>query len=191
MGMPGSKRTLVPAGTARRARGRGAVELQRVVRLGEVEVRADLHRPVAVVEHGQLVSSRPSNSTTVAVAERTSPGTMRAGAPSPVCRRRRLDRGVQGDELGAVGERGLDLELVDQWSRRPSITSEVSSTSRPAAMTCGDRHAVAGRLEHPVGEHRHRLGVVEQQPPRPAAPGHLGRATMSRSCSWGVTIRPP
>src|SRR3546814_4463061 len=36
------------------------------------------------------------------------------------------------------------------------------------------RPAVASGLEHPVGEHRHRLGVVEQQTPLSSATGHLG-----------------
>ena len=58
--MPGSKRTDVPAGTSRRQpAGRGAVERQRRVGLGEVVVRADLDRPVAGVH-------RPSASTAAA-----------------------------------------------------------------------------------------------------------------------------
>ena len=53
--MPGSNRTDVPAGMSRRLPSSGdPVERQRRVRLGEVVVRADLHRPVAAVDHVEL-----------------------------------------------------------------------------------------------------------------------------------------
>ena len=89
--------------------------------------------------------------------------------------RRRLDRCVQGHELGPVGEGRLGLELVDQRLDPLHHVGGVEHVA-PGGHDLGDRHAVAGRLEHPGGEHGHRLGVVEQQPALPAAPRHLRRA---------------
>ena len=57
---PGSKRTDVPAGTSsRKPARRRAVERQRVVDRDELEVRADLDRPVAGVHHPQHARLAP------------------------------------------------------------------------------------------------------------------------------------
>jgi hypothetical protein len=58
--MPGSKRTDVPAGTARRCPRRRAVEVQRRVRLGEVVVRADLHGRSPVLRTVSASTGRPA-----------------------------------------------------------------------------------------------------------------------------------
>ena len=58
--MPGSKRTDVPGGDVESlAAGRCAVELQRRVGLGEVVVRADLHRSVTAVHHVERCAREP------------------------------------------------------------------------------------------------------------------------------------
>ncbi len=153
------------------------IELQCLVGLREVEVRTDLHRAVAGVEHGQRHQLPALEQHDVAVAEEDLAGdepggTVVGGARSE---RRRLDRSVQGHELGPVGEGRLGLELVDQRLHPLHHVGGVEHVA-PGGHDLRDRHAVAGRLEHPGGEHRHRLGVVEQQPALPAAPRHLRRA---------------
>ena len=143
-----------------------------------MEVRTDLHRAVAGVEHGQRHQIPVLEQHDVAVAEEDlagdEPGGTVVGGASG-SERRRLDRSVQGHELGPVGEGRLGLELVDQRLHPLHHVGGVEHVA-PGGHDLRDRHAVTGRLEHPGGEHRHRLGVVEQQPALPAAPRHLRRA---------------
>ena len=81
-----------------------AVEAQRRVGLEEVVVAADLDRPVAGVGDLERHGRRPAFSSMSPSAVRISPGIM--ALPS-------ADRLVDGDELGAVGEGRLDLDVVD------------------------------------------------------------------------------
>ena len=103
---PGSKRTAVPAAmSSRMPRAASRSKRSAVVGLGEVVVRADLDRPVAGVGdlEGRRVA-RPALSSISPAAAMISPGIMRRSS---------ADRLVHGDELGAVGERRLDLDLGD------------------------------------------------------------------------------
>ncbi len=69
---------------------------------------------------------------------------------------------MERDELRAVGERRLHLHLGDQ--RSDAVQHVVGGEHVAAGLhQVGDAAAVAGRLEHPVGEHRDRLGMVEAQ----------------------------
>ncbi len=115
--IPGSKRTDVPAGIAsRHPRAATRSKSQRGIRLGEVVVRADLDRPIAGVD--DLDGARSAG------RRRSRPHPPpRAPLPARSCvvsfvRVRSSDRVVQGHELGAVGERRLDLHLGDHLRRR-------------------------------------------------------------------------
>ena len=93
---------------------------------------------------------------------------------------------MEGDELGAVGEGRLDLDLVEHLG---DALHHVVGVEHLAAgrHELGDGAAVAGRLEHPDGEQRDRLGVVEPQAACRGGSRATSAATWtsSRSCSWG------
>ena len=79
-------------------------------------MRADLDRPVAGVHEHQaapLVVRAAALSSIVPGRIRIAPGASARRRPVIACRRPRafLDRLVQGDELAAVGEGGLDLHV--------------------------------------------------------------------------------
>ena len=73
------------------------------------------------------------------------------------------DRLVQRDELGAVGERRLDLDLGEHLG--DALHHVVAGEHVPSVLhQIGDTPTVAGGFEHPGGEHRDRLGVVQPEP---------------------------
>ena len=161
---PGSKRTAVPAGMSRRmpsARARSNVE--RAVGLGERIVAADLDRAVAAVRDGERRRvARPALSSISPGATRTSPGADALaadvaanerrgghGEEAAVEREREIavverDRMVHGDELGAVGERALDLDLVRSSRRRRPCTWRRPRMRRPEVHQLGDAIARRG-----------------------------------------------
>ena len=169
MGTPGSKRTLVPAGTAsRRPVGRGPVEAQRLVGLGEVEVRADLHRTVAVVDDLQT-GQRPALEQHDRLVRHEHLARHDAAARA----RARLDRVVQRHQLGAVGEGRFDLELLDQVCHAVEhvvggehLAAGGHDVGHAAAVTCG--------FEHPRRQHGDRLGMVQSEATVPSSLGHVG-----------------
>ena len=121
---PGSNRTDVPAGHVEpEAARRVAVEVERRVRLGEVEVRADLDRPVAGVRRPAARRARGRRSARARPRPcRSSPGiTGSARAGSPACARR-------GTSPRSAPRR--------RAPGTPSITSSRESTSRPACISC-------------------------------------------------------
>src|ERR1700754_36311 len=70
------------------------------------------------------------------------------------------DRFVDGDELGAVGERRLDLDVVDHFgnARHHLIASQ---HLRAGLHQVGHGAAVAGTLHDEIGDDRDRLGVIK------------------------------
>src|SRR5579884_846197 len=95
-------------------------------------------------------------------AAMTSPGITRATSS---------DRRVHGDELGAVGEGGLDLDLVDHLGN--PLHDLLAPQDRAAiAHQLGNRPAVARTLYDVVGNQRDRLGVVELDAAFEPAPRH-------------------
>ena len=83
------------------------------------------------------------------------------------------DRVVDGDEFGAVGEGGFDLDVVDHvgdafhdvgdFEKRGAVAHEV-----------GDGAAVAGALDDLVGDDGDGFGVVEFDAAGLAAAGEIG-----------------
>ena len=146
----------VESETARRR----PVERERRVGLGEVVVRTDLDRPVA----GVLDAERDHRSTDVDLDRLVGSDDL-AGDEVAVTRDARSgDRVVQGDELRAVGERRFDLDLGEHVG---DALHHVGAGEDVAAVLhqVGHTTTVAGRFEHPGGEHGDRLGVVEAEAP--------------------------
>ena len=194
--MPGSKRTLVPAGTASRRAHRGLpIELQCLVGLREVEVRTDLHRAVAGVEHASATPD-PGPRAARRRPRRGGPRRGRAGR-----RRRRRSPGASG--AGWIGPcRVTSLvpsgKVASAWSSSisvstPSITSEVSSTSRPADMiSATDMPSRAASSTQAVSTATASGWLSSSPRSRRRRATSAAPATISRSCSWGVSsIRPP
>ena len=78
------------------------------------------------------------------------------------------DGRVDGQELGAVGEGPLDLDVVDERCHaRLHLPPPEQLLTRLHQF--GDRRALADHLEHLGGDERDRLGVVEPEPAREAA----------------------
>ena len=121
--MPGSKRTEVPAGNRQPQAPCGSRSNDEgEVRLGEVEVRADLDRAVAGVHHHRerwrssprstgdwRGGSRPGRCHRRSPSGTAAGDGLPAGADAPS-----RDRLVDGHELRPVGERRLDLNLGDE-----------------------------------------------------------------------------
>ena len=107
---------------------------------------------------------------TVAVDNLAGP-TMRD--PPPASRRSR-DRVVDGDELGAVREGGLDLDVVQHLGHavHDVVAAEHLAT---ADHQLGDGAAVAGAFEQVVGDDRDRFGMVEPQTARLSTARQFGR----------------
>ena len=84
---------------------------------------------------------------------------------------------MDGDELGAVGERRLHLHLVEHL--RHAVHHVVAASARRGrlAIRSADRAAVAGTFQQEGGDDRDGLGVVESAARAPAG----GRA---RSATW-------
>src|SRR4051812_32196991 len=99
------------------------------------------------------MTSRPSLYTTGSSAKSISPGIMASAPPSD-------DRLVHGDELGAVGERRLDLDVVDHLG---DAVHDVVTGEQLAAggHEFGDRAPVPGAFENVRGDQRDRLGMIE------------------------------
>ena len=70
------------------------------------------------------------------------------------------DRLVDGDELGAVGKGGLDLDVVDHLGD-PFHHLVAADDMRAGLHQLGDRAAVAGAFDDEVGDQRDRFGMVE------------------------------
>ena len=123
------------AGTRARRRGRTR---SAGVGLREVEVRADLDRPVAGVHHRAASRrSRPALSS-------SSPAAGRPSSPGD-----HWDRLVQRHELAAVRERRLDLHLVDEL--RHALHHLVAREHRrgPACISSATERPVAGAPRSP------------------------------------------
>ena len=145
--------------------GGGAVEVQRRVGLRQMHMAADLHRPVAGVDESMAQPRRARVDGDVAFAVDNL-----AGDQTP---RPSRDRVVDGDELGAVRERGLDLDVVEHLG--DALHDVVAGENLAAAdHQLGHRAAVAGTLEEVVGDHRDGLGMVELQAARLSASRQFG-----------------
>jgi len=84
------------------------------------------------------------------------------------------DRMMDRDELRAVGERSLDLDLVDHLG--DAFHDVVTPQNRLARLhQLRDRTAVADTLEDVGGDERDSLGMVELEAPGAPAARHLGR----------------
>ena len=80
---------------------------------------------------------------------------------------------VDGDELGAVGEGGFDLDLVDHFG--DAVHDVVALEDGGAvAHEGGDGFAVAGAFHDLVGDDGDGLGVVELEAAGLAAAGEIG-----------------
>ena len=173
------------------------VERERRVGVGQVQVRADLDGPVAGVldDQGEPLGVPAPLSTTV-------PSRADRSRPLPLMTRRPGDRVVDGDELAAVGEGRLDLDVVQHLG--DALHHLVGArTARPLDHQVGDPGSVAGPLDHPGREQGDRLGVVEADAARqPVAGDHAGhgeqqllglggvrctRATLEPGCFAEVT----
>ena len=150
---PGSKRDRRAGGDVEAKALRAcAVELQRRIGLEEMVVRADLDRPVAGI--GDFERDRVAALVHDDVAGR---GERLAGDERVVGA---ADRLMHGDELGAVGERRLDLDVVDH--RRDAVHHLIGGDDMRARLhQLGDRAAVARALDDEIGDQRDRLGMVE------------------------------
>ena len=80
---------------------------------------------------------------------------------------------MDGDELGAVREGGLDLDVVEHLG---DALHDVVATEHLATADhqLGHGAPVAGTLEQVVGDHRDGLGVVQPQAARLPAARQLG-----------------
>src|SRR5690606_18810204 len=67
---------------------------------------------------------------------------------------------VDGHQLGAVGEGGFDLNVVDHL-RNPLHHLVAGDDVCPGFHQLGHGAAVAGALDHEIGDERDSLGVVE------------------------------
>ena len=73
---------------------------------------------------------------------------------------RAADRVVHGDQLGAVGEGRLDLDVVDH--RGDAVHHLVGGDDMRARLhQFGDRAPVARALDDEIGDQRDRFGMVE------------------------------
>jgi hypothetical protein len=118
-----------------------------------------------VLATASVIAWRSAFSVISPSAIRYSPGIMR---------RCPADRLVRGDELGAVGEGRLDLDLVDHLGH--SLHHLLAADDRGASRhQLGDAPAVARTLEHVVGDQRDRLRVVQPDAAlEPPARDHCG-----------------
>ena len=108
-------------------------------------MRTDLDRPVAgVLDARASITSRP---TLISIG--SSGPTISPGIEVAVTRDARSgDRVVQGDELGAVGERRLDLDLVEHLG--DALHHVVAREHVAAGLhQVGHTTTVASRFEHP------------------------------------------
>ena len=80
---------------------------------------------------------------------------------------------MEGDELGAVLERRFDLDLGEQVGDALHDVGVGEDVATVLHQVCHPP-PVAGRLEHPGGEHGDRLGMVESQPPAVPRAGDTG-----------------
>ena len=74
---------------------------------------------------------------------------------------------VHGDELGAVGERALDLHLVDHLGDA-GLHLRAAEELPTEVHQLGDRAPVAHELEELARDEGDGLGVVEPEPAREA-----------------------
>ncbi len=160
--MPGSNRTAVPAAMSRRwpwaaARSNSSARF----RLGEVEVRPDLHGPVAGVDDPTSTRGTPGRVSIHPSAAMTSPGTTDAGRSLRALRSR-----IGWGRSPAWSRRGRSphLHLLEELG--DAVHDVVTGEDGAAALhELGDEDAVARALEDVVGDQRRRLGQVELQPP--------------------------
>ena len=133
---PGSKRRDVPDGmssrnpcAASRSKSRAALASR------QVQVRADLHRPVAGVDDDERARARRRSRS--ALSSRV-PAAQPDARPGPRCGAMVAssgDRVVEGDELAAVRERRLDLHLGEHLGDPRASPGRAVSTSRPASIS--------------------------------------------------------
>ena len=158
---------------------RRAIEQQRRVGLGEVVVRADLHRAIAAVHHLDAGAGHPGVQFDQSVGSADLAGDHGgvdcSGGDRLVTARtdRRANRLVEGDQLGAIRERCLDLDLVDQLG--DAVHHVVAGQHAAAGVhEIDDGATVASGLVHPRGQDGDGLGIVELHPARPALLGDVG-----------------
>ena len=154
---------------------RRPIEGERRVGLGEVVVRADLDGTVARV----LDPHRQHRTAGVDLDRVVGPGDL---AGDHACAGHGIGS-CERDELGAVGERRLDLDLGEHLGHTFHHVVAAEHVT-PGLHQVGHAATVARRFEHPVGQHRHRLRIVEPQPPCPPPwATSAATCTSNRSCS--------
>src|ERR1051326_351505 len=112
--------------------------------------------------------SRPALRTTSPSGVNTSPGFMYVRLRDSVGRS--LDRIVDRDQLGPVGEGRLDLHFLDHFG--DALHDVVDAEDRAAAIhELGDRQTIPCPFENSGADQGNRLGIVELEPARAAALG--------------------
>ena len=70
---------------------------------------------------------------------------------------------MNGDELGAVGKGGFDLDIVDHLGD-PFHDLRAGDDMGAGIHQIGDGAAVAGAFDDEIADQRDRLGIVEFEP---------------------------
>src|SRR6185369_5262766 len=89
-------------------------------------------------------------------------------------RRFLADRIVDGHQLGAVGERALDLDLADHL-RHAVHHLGAGQDPRAEVHQLRDAASVPDALEHFGADQRHGFGMIQLQAARAPPPRHVGR----------------
>src|ERR1700720_2628803 len=99
-----------------------------------------------------------------------------ATSPAKLGRQRKgsTDRIMDGDELGAVGEGRLDLDLVDHVGDTVHQLLGVQNLGAVLHQV-GDRAAVARALDDEIADQRHGFGIVELDAALEASARDIGR----------------
>ena len=126
-----------------------------------------MRRPVLISIGSPIVSRAPGTVGSAALAEDLE---RRDGQEAAVQRQLEIavlahDRVVHGDELGAVGERALDLHLGDQ-ARHAVHHLSLAEHLAADAHQLGDAASVADQLEQDGRDQRDGLGIAQPQPAR-------------------------
>src|SRR4029453_505000 len=167
---PGSKRTAVPAGTLSRMPN-ACARSNRSVRLTSKKWKCEptwMGRS-AVLVNISSTARRPWFATTSPSPSTYSPGITPASFAQSLA-----NRMVNGDELGAVGERALDLNFLDHL-RHAFHHVVATEDAEPRRHPLRHGPPVADALEDLRGDERERLGVVELETASAAPPRDFGR----------------
>src|SRR5262245_29269207 len=104
----------------------------------------------------------------------TPPSAVADTSPAKLGRKRDSANGrMDGDELGAVGEGRLDLDLLDDVGHAFHHLL-APQHMRAGLPQIGDRAAIARALDHEIGDQRHGLGMVELHTALETAARHDG-----------------